>query len=93
MKTFLALLLTALFVLLSNSSVMACAACYGDTSGSKQGNAAAAGIAAMVVIVFGMLGTIGMSGWRLAQRAKNPLPDYDELLSDDETLPDPEPAS
>ena len=93
MKAFLSLLLTCLLVLLSNGSALACAACYGDTSGSKMGDAAAVGIAAMVVIMFGMLGTISYCGYVLAQRAKNPLPDYEELLSNDETQPHPGPAS
>jgi hypothetical protein len=84
-------LLTALLTLLSNSSALACAACYGDTSGSRQGNAAAAGIGAMVVIVFAMLGTIAMGGWHLAWRAKHPLPDYDELLKDDKDDSEPKP--
>jgi threonine/homoserine/homoserine lactone efflux protein len=95
MKTFLSLLLTTLFVSLSNGSALACAACYGDTTGSKMGNAAAVGIFAMVVIMFAMLGTILYCGYVLAQRAKNPGPDYDELLREDndETLPHPGPAS
>ncbi len=91
MKTFLSLLLTGLFVAFSNGSALACAACYGDTTGSKMGNAAAIGIFAMVVIMFAMLGTISFCGWVLAQRAKNPLPDYDELLSDDDDDTQPKP--
>ena len=43
----------------------------------------------MVVIMFAMLGTISYCGWILAQRAKNPLPDYDELLSEDADEPKP----
>ena len=75
--------LTLLFVLASNSSAMACAACYGDTSGSKMGNAAAVGIAAMVVIMFIMLGAVAGFGFYLSYRAKHPLPDYAELLKED----------
>lgn len=93
MKTFFSLLLTTLFVVLSHGSAQACAACYGDTTGSKMGDAASIGIAAMVVIMFAMLGTIIYCGYVLAQRAKNPLPDYEELLSDDETQPNPGPAA
>ena len=61
----------------------ACAACYGDTTGSKMGNAAQVGIFAMVVIMFLMLGAVGAFIWYLAWRAKNPLPDYEELLRED----------
>jgi len=85
--------LTLLFVLASNGSALACAACYGDTSGSKQGNAAAVGIFAMVVIMFAMLGAIAAFGFHLAYRAKHPLPDYNELLNQDDIQPNPGPAS
>ncbi len=81
--------LTGLFVLLSNGSALACAACYGDTSGSKMGNAAAIGIAVMVVIMFVMLGAVAGFGFYLAYRAKHPLPDYQELLSEDNIQPNP----
>ena len=37
----------------------------------------------MVFIMFGMLSAIGGFIWHLARRAKNPLPDYDALLSED----------
>ncbi len=80
-------LLTLLFVLVSNNSALACAACYGDTSGSKMGNAAAIGIFAMVVIMFLMLGAVGAFCWYLAYRAKHPLPDYQELLQEDDVEP------
>jgi hypothetical protein len=86
-------LLTAVFALISNSNALACAACYGDTSGSKMGNAAAVGIFAMVVIMFAMLGTIAAFGWHLAYRAKHPLPDYEELLREDGIEPNPGSAS
>jgi hypothetical protein len=85
--------LTAIFVLASNGSAIACAACYGDISGSKMSNAAAVGIFAMVVIMFVMLGTIALFGWHLAWRAKNPLPDYDELLKETDVHPEPGTAS
>jgi hypothetical protein len=61
----------------------ACAACYGDTTGDKMGNAAQVGIFAMVVIMFVMLGAIGAFIGYLNWRAKNPLPDYEELLRED----------
>ncbi len=76
-------LLVALLFALTNSSAQACAACYGDTSGSKMGNAAAVGIFAMVIIMFFMLSAVGGFIWHLARRAKNPLPDYAELLADE----------
>jgi hypothetical protein len=81
--------LTGLLVLVSNTSALACAACYGDTSGSKMGNAAAVGIFAMVAIMFVMLGAVAAFGWHLAYRAKHPLPDYQELLKEDEVKPNP----
>ena len=89
MKTFLSsrgvalMAWTGLLVLVSNTSAMACAACYGDTSGSKMGNAATVGIFAMVVIMFAMLGAVAAFGWHLAYRAKHPLPDYEELMKED----------
>jgi len=85
--------LTVLFLMVTNTSAVACAACYGDTSGSKMGNAATAGIFAMVVIMFLMLGAVAAFGWHLAYRAKHPLPDYDELLQDDQIEPNPGAAS
>jgi hypothetical protein len=95
MKTFLSsrgvtlLALISLFVLISNTGALACAACYGDTSGSKMGNAATVGIFAMVVIMFFMLGAVAAFGWHLAYRAKHPLPDYQELLDESEVQPQP----
>ena len=71
----------------ATSTAHACAACYGDTSGSKMGNAAQIGIFAMVVIMFIMLAGVGAFIWHLAYRAKHPLPDYDELLREDEGHP------
>jgi len=85
--------LTLLALAAANQGAWACAACYGDTSGSKMGNAAAIGIGAMVVLMFFMLGAIFAAGWHLAWRAKHPLPDYDELLAEDPAAPNPEPDS
>ena len=85
MKTLRAtVLLTPLLMLLSSPGAWACAACYGDTSGSKMGNAAAIGIFAMVAIMFAMLSGVGAFMWHLARREKHPLPDYDELLDSNE---------
>jgi hypothetical protein len=77
------ILSTSLLLFVSNTSALACAACYGDTSGSKMSDAASVGIFAMVVIMFGMLGAVAGFGWYLAYRAKHPLPDYQELLDED----------
>jgi len=85
--------LTGFFALAFNSSAMACAACYGDTTGSKMGNAATVGIFAMVVIMFIMLGAVAGFGFYLNYRAKHPLPDYEELLTDDDGQTKPQPAS
>jgi len=81
--------LTGLFLALAHGSALACAACYGDTSGSKMGNAAAVGIGAMVIIVLGMLGAIIGFGFHLNYRAKHPLPDYSELADGNEAQPNP----
>jgi hypothetical protein len=81
--------LTSLFLLASNTGALACSACYGDTSGSKMSNAATVGIFAMVVIMFVMLSAVAAFGWHLAYRAKHPLPDYDELLNEDQARPNP----
>jgi hypothetical protein len=81
--------LTALFVLNSGHQALACAACYGDTTGSKMGNAASWGIFAMVIIMFAMLGAVAAFGFHLAYRAKHPLPDYQELLNEDESQNNP----
>ncbi len=80
---------TGLLVLVSDTGAMACAACYGDTSGSRMGDAAAVGIFAMVVIMFLMLGAVAAFGWHLAYRAKHPLPDYQDLMKEDEPQPKP----
>ena len=81
--------LTVLLVLASNTSARACAACYGDTSGSRMGVAADWGIIAMVIIMFFMLSAVAAFGWHLAYRAKHPLPDYQELLGEDQAQPKP----
>jgi len=81
--------LITVLVLNSSAPALACAACYGDTSGSKQSIAAAWGIFAMVVIMFAMLGTLIGCGFYLRYRAQHPLPDYNELLSDNDGQPKP----
>ncbi len=81
--------MTVLFVLVSNTSALACAACYGDTTGSRMGVAADWGIIAMVVIMFVMLGAVAAFGFHLAYRARHPLPDYQELLGEDQALAQP----
>jgi hypothetical protein len=87
------LALSSLLVLNSSAPARACAACYGDTSGSQQSVAATWGIFAMVVIMFAMLGAVIAFGFYLRWRAQNPLPDYDELLSDSTSAPKPETSS
>jgi len=82
-------ILTGFLSVAFNTSALACAACYGDTSGSKMADAASVGIAAMVVIMFAMLGAVASFGWHLAYRAKHPLPDYQELLKEDDNEPKP----
>ena len=85
--------LILLFVFASNNSALACAACYGDTSGSKMSNAASVGIFAMVVIMFVMLGTLLAFGFYFARRAKQSYPNYDELLKETPPGGEPEAAS
>jgi hypothetical protein len=75
-----------------SSHFLACAACYGDTTGSKMGEAATWGIIAMTIIMFAMLGAVGAFIWHLAYRAKHPLPDYNELLNENEGR-QPEPGT
>ena len=72
-----------------SSHFLACAACYGDATGSKMGNAATWGIIAMTIIMFAMLGAVGAFIRHLAYRAKHPLPDYNEILSENEGQPQP----
>ena len=86
-------ILTLLFMLASTCGALACPACYGDTSGSKMANAASVGIAAMVVIMFAMLGTLLGFGFYFAKRAKQTYPDYDELLEEHPTPGESETAS
>jgi len=83
------LALITLGYLASSAPALACAACYGDTTGSKQGIAASWGIFAMVIIMFGMLGAVAGFGFYLRYRAMHPLPDYDELLTDNDGQPKP----
>jgi hypothetical protein len=91
MKTTLRFLsLFSFFLLAAAHHAVACAACYSDNTGSKMGNAANWGVIAMAIIMFGMLAAISGFFYYLAWRAKNPLPDYEELLSegDEHPLPD-----
>ena len=81
--------LVVVLTIASGGQAMACAACYGDTSGSKMGVAATWGIVAMTILMFIMLGVVAGFGYYLAYRAKHPLPDYEELLSHDEADPHP----
>ena len=84
------LILVALLTLGSGGSALACPACYGDSvAGSKMGTAATWGIIAMTILMFIMLGAVAAFGYYLAWRAKNPLPDYEELLNQDEARPQP----
>ncbi len=83
------LALVSFLILNSSAPVRACAACYGDTSGSQQGIAATWGIFAMVIIMFVMLGAVAAFGFYLRYRAMHPLPDYDELLSETNAQPKP----
>ena len=85
--------LTLLFLAATSHGAWACAACYNPAGGDKMNHAAAIGIGAMVAIMFAMLGSVAAFGWHLAWRAKHPLPDYDELLSDDTTPGDSPPKS
>lgn len=75
--------LAFLMIFAGSGTARACATCFGDTSGGKQTTAAAWGIIAMVIIMFAMLGTLTGFGFYLRYRAQHPLPDYDELLSED----------
>jgi len=86
-------LLTPAFLAATSHGAWACAVCWGDTSGSKTSQAAAIGIGAMVLIVCAMLGSIVGVARHLAWRARHPLPDYSELLSEDNTPEDPTPQS
>jgi hypothetical protein len=81
--------LAALFLLGSGGAALACPFCGGDTTGSQMGQAAGWGIFAMVVIIFAMLGALVAGGFYLNYRARHPLPDYQELLDENETRPEP----
>jgi hypothetical protein len=87
-----ALTLIGVLSLLSSNSAVACAACYNPAGSEKMNNAATVGIFAMVVIMFVMLGAVAGFGWYLAWRAKHPLPDYNELLHENEG-PQPAPGA
>ena len=76
-------LLVVLALVLTSTGADACAFCQADATGTKMSKAADAGIITMVFIMFGMLSAVGGFMWHLARRAKNPLPDYDELLRED----------
>jgi hypothetical protein len=91
-KFFPALLAPLLLAFAADLPARACAACYNVNAGSKMGNAANWGIIAMAIIMFIMLGAIVAAGFYLNWRAKHPLPDYSELLAedDDETQPLPD---
>ncbi len=86
-KALTCLALPVAFLAVSSRPALACAACYGDTSGSRMGMAATWGVFAMVVIMFGMLSAVGGFIYYLNWRGKNPLPDYEELLGQDGTQP------
>jgi hypothetical protein len=88
-RTTILLVLVAVFILNSSAPALACAACVGDISGSKQTVAAAWGIFAMVVIMFAMLGTLIGCGFYLRYRAEHPLPDYNEMLTETDGQPKP----
>jgi hypothetical protein len=86
MKFFRAIaLLVPLFLAAASRGAWACSACWGQTSDDKMNHAAAVGIGAMVVLMFVMLGALFAIGRHFAWRAKHPLPDYDELLSEDDS--------
>ncbi len=85
MKKFLPALLGAVLLpAATDGPARACAACYNANAGSKMGNAANWGIIAMAIIMFVMLGALVAAGFYLNWRAKHPLPDYSELLAEDD---------
>jgi hypothetical protein len=84
-KFLLSILSLALLSSLATLPASACAACYNVNAGSKMGNAANVGVIAMAIIMVVMLGGIFAAGCYFNWRAKNPLPDYSELLAEDET--------
>ena len=88
-----AALLTLLFLAVTSHGAWACAACYDPAGNEKMTKAASIGIATMVVIMFVMLGSLIGIARHFAWRAKNPLPDYDELLAEDPKPGDSNPKS
>ncbi len=81
--------LVPLLVLSSGGLAIGCPFCGGDTTGSQMSIAAGWGIFAMVIIMFLMLGALTACGFYLNYRAKHPLPDYEELLKENEARPEP----
>ncbi len=86
-KILVPILSLGLLTSLATLPASACAACYNANAGSKMGNAANWGIIAMTIIMFIMLGGLFAAGCYFNWRAKNPLPDYSELLAEDESAP------
>lgn len=84
-KKFLTALGTLILLLGTHGSAFACAACYGDTTGSRMGNAAQVGIFAMLFLMLAVLGIFGSFFYYLAYRSKHPLPDYHDLLNENES--------
>ena len=83
-------LLLFFVIVLPGHRALGCAACYNSNTGSKMGDAANWGVIAMAIIMFAMLGAISGFFYYLSWRAKHPLPDYEELLSEDEGTPLPD---
>ncbi len=83
MKTSRVAVLLGLFLAALNHPAWACAACYNPAGNDKMTKAAAIGIFAMVIIMFLMMGAVIGFFWHLAWRARNPLPDYQDLLAED----------
>jgi hypothetical protein len=83
LRSLAALALALVLMQISALRASACPFCYGDTSGDKMSHAADVGIIAMVIIMIFMLSALGGFMWYLAYRAKHPLPDYNELLSEE----------
>jgi hypothetical protein len=91
MKTSLRSVLLVLFLAVAVAPhAAACAACYSSNTGSKMGDAANWGVIAMAIIMFAMLGVISGFFYYLNWRAKNPLPDYEELLREEDEHPLPD---
>ena len=91
MKTPLRFVLLVFFLAVAAAPhAAACAACYSNNTGSKMGDAANWGVIAMAIIMFAMLGAISGFFYYLNWRAKHPLPDYEELLSEENEHPLPD---